>query len=161
MQSAERQNTPGPVMGTQDARHDLDKVFARRFRELREIAGVTQLAVAVQMQAAGHPNIHRSTVGKIENADRPVTVGEAVALARIIGVDVAGLLADPDPDSRECQEALAAFAQAERRMAEARVRADHAERIAALERSELGIAAAELGAAKRRLDDMLGKGTLR
>jgi transcriptional regulator with XRE-family HTH domain len=123
-------------------------------------AGLTQRQVADLMGARGR-RLHQTAVAKIESGERPVVIGEAVVLARIVGADLADLITDPDLESREYQEALAEFAKAERRMAEVRVRADHAERIAALERSELGIATAELGAARRNLDDMLGKGTRR
>ena len=116
MQSTERQDTPVPLRDSQD---DYDKIFARRFQELRQLAAVTQLMIAEQMQAAGYPNIHRSTVGKIENADRPVTVGEAVVLARIIGVDLEMLLSDPADGDDEISVALAKRESVARRMREA------------------------------------------
>jgi transcriptional regulator with XRE-family HTH domain len=70
-----------------------DATFARRLRLVREAAGMTQQQLADAMAATGN-KIHRSTIGKIESGDRPVTIGEAVELAGIVGVPLADLATD-------------------------------------------------------------------
>jgi transcriptional regulator with XRE-family HTH domain len=70
-----------------------DSVFARRLREIRQQAGVTQQQLASRMTDAGH-KLHRSAVAKIELGERPVTIGEAVQLAGILGVPLMELVTD-------------------------------------------------------------------
>lgn len=47
------------------------------------------------MSAAGQ-KMHRSTIGKIESAERPATITEAFYLAQVIGVPVAYLVGELD-----------------------------------------------------------------
>jgi transcriptional regulator with XRE-family HTH domain len=70
-----------------------DAVFARRLRDTRAVAGLTQQQLADRMTAAGH-KMFRSQIGKIENGDRPVTISEATALADALGVTLADLATD-------------------------------------------------------------------
>ena len=59
---------------------DPDGVLARRVRALRETSDLTQREIADKMTAAGY-RMHQTTIAKIESGERPVYVGEAVALA--------------------------------------------------------------------------------
>lgn len=73
-------------------------IFARRMRAVREESGMTQQQVADLMARSGG-KIHRSTVGKMENGDRPVTIDEAVQVAAILGVPLAELVTEPGSDT--------------------------------------------------------------
>jgi transcriptional regulator with XRE-family HTH domain len=68
-----------------------DSIFARRLREVRQQAGITQQQLADWMTRVGH-KLHRSAVAKIELGERPVTIGEAVQLAGILGVPLMELV---------------------------------------------------------------------
>jgi len=70
-----------------------DANFARRLKEVRTAAGLTQQQLADRVTAAGR-KMFRSQVGKIENGDRPVTISEATALADALGVTLADLATD-------------------------------------------------------------------
>src|ERR1700733_1136938 len=94
MQSTEGQDTPVSLSTSQDVSSEFDAIFARRLRDFRTIAGLTQQQMADRMQVAGYDNIHRSTIGKIESSDRPVSLGEAVSFARILGVDLDDLVTE-------------------------------------------------------------------
>lgn len=72
-----------------------DDVFARKLREARQAAGVTQQQVADLMTQAGY-RFHRSAVAKIELGERPVTIGEAVQFAVILGMPLTELVTDHD-----------------------------------------------------------------
>ena len=71
-----------------------DAIFAWRVRVLREATGLTQRQLADKMTAAGH-RMHQTTIAKIESGERPVYVGEAVALAGSLEVGVADLIQEP------------------------------------------------------------------
>lgn len=62
-----------------------------RVRELREARGWSQRALASQMHSRGF-NWLQSTAAKVEAADRPVRVDEAVALAELLEVDIGHLV---------------------------------------------------------------------
>lgn len=97
MQRITSQDATGGNSKPQGPPADLsDAIFARRLRAVREAAGMTQQHLADAMASTGN-KIHRSTIGKIESGDRPVTVGEAIELAGILGVDLAGLVTSPGP----------------------------------------------------------------
>lgn len=93
--------------GLQGAPSDLsDAIFARRLRATREASGMTQQQLADAMASTGN-KIHRSTIGKIESGGRPVTIGEAVQLAGILGVDLAVLATELPDDLWERRAHLA------------------------------------------------------
>lgn len=68
-----------------------DSAFAAEFRRLRTDLRFSQEAVAEAMTSLGF-GFHVTTVGKIERGDRKVTVGEAAALAGVLGVPLDALL---------------------------------------------------------------------
>jgi transcriptional regulator with XRE-family HTH domain len=77
-----------------------DAIFARRLREVRQVAGVTQQQLADRMTAVGH-KMHRSAIAKIEVGDRPVSIGEAVQLAGQLGTTLMDLVTDARLDLPE------------------------------------------------------------
>ena len=77
-----------------------DRVFARRLSALRKAAGLTQQQLAGNMAETGSA-MHRSAIAKIEAGDRAVSIGEAVQLARALGVGLAELVTDPDSGSAQ------------------------------------------------------------
>src|ERR1700722_2997434 len=94
------QDTAYRLSGLQGPPSDFsDAIFARRLRAVREASGMTQQQLADAMASTGN-KIHRSTIGKIESGDRPVTIGEAVQLAGILGVDLAELVTEHTLDPR-------------------------------------------------------------
>ena len=86
------QDTAGDNTVTQGpSPENPDSVFAQRLRETRKVAGLTQQQLADLMSTAGH-KMHRSAIAKIEAGDRPVSVGEAVQFAGVLGIDLAELV---------------------------------------------------------------------
>ena len=73
-----------------------DRIFAMKLVEARKAAGVTQTALA----KAASIN-HQATMWKIEQGDRPVTVGEAQALAAALNMSLLDLL-DGGPQGIRC-----------------------------------------------------------
>jgi len=64
-----------------------DHEFAISVRRERERRGWSRAELADQVAAHG-PKFHQSTIYKIENEQRNVTVGEAVAIARSMDLDL-------------------------------------------------------------------------
>lgn len=62
--------------------------FAASVQRLREQAGISQTALARQMSEAGWSGFHQTTISRIEKGVRPVRLGEARALARLLGSSV-------------------------------------------------------------------------
>lgn len=88
---------------------DPDAVFAQCLRAAREASGLTQQQLADQMTRAGY-RMRQGTVSKIEAGDRPVWLGEAVNLARIVGVDLTDLTEPGNGERGELPVALAEVA---------------------------------------------------
>lgn len=84
--------------------------FGRNVQRLRKFRGWSQEDLAARMAAHGYP-MHQVTVGKIENANRPTSVGEVAALALIFGVEPRDLLqlTPADRDMAAVDEALRAL----------------------------------------------------
>lgn len=102
---------------------DPERILGQRLRGFREEAAMTQAQLAEVMTGQGFP-MHQTTIAKIEAAQRPVTVNEAVRFAAILGLRLPDLLADPDLD-----EETAAVREEHRQAAawKIRARAAHAE----------------------------------
>jgi transcriptional regulator with XRE-family HTH domain len=97
---------------------DHDAVLARRVRELRVKAGLTQRQLADLMSGAGY-RMHQTTIAKIESGERPVVVGEAIQLAGVLGVTLPALLTEPpSDDERRLHEAQIAVVSLQRELAE-------------------------------------------
>lgn len=89
-----------------------DSVFARRLRAVRKQAGVTQKQLADRMADRGHKML-QSTVAKIESGERPVSIGEAVQLADVLGASLMDLVTDETAGGQEREY---------RQLAEARIK---------------------------------------
>jgi len=76
-----------------------DAIFARRLREIRQLAGMTQQQLADRMTAVGH-KMHRSAIAKIEVGNRPVSIGEAVQSGQL-GAPLMDLVTDAHVDLPE------------------------------------------------------------
>ncbi|MEN4476855.1 helix-turn-helix transcriptional regulator [Mycolicibacterium cosmeticum] len=64
-----------------------EAAFAVNVRTARQSRGLTQADVARQMSRSGY-RWHAATVYKVENGERQIQLGEALELARILGVGV-------------------------------------------------------------------------
>ncbi|MBT2484623.1 MULTISPECIES: helix-turn-helix transcriptional regulator [unclassified Microbacterium] len=70
----------------------VDKTFGETLREARERKGLSQAALAEEMQQLGF-EFQQQTVYKIESGNRKATIGEAAALARALQLpDVTSLV---------------------------------------------------------------------
>jgi transcriptional regulator with XRE-family HTH domain len=65
-----------------------ESVFAANLRAAREAMGMTQTQLAELMTAKGF-KWHQATVYKVEVGERQIQLGEALALADVVGLDVA------------------------------------------------------------------------
>lgn len=72
------------------ANRAIDEAFGKNVREARVERGLTQEAVARQMQSRDF-DFHQATVYKVESGRRSVSVGEAFALAEILGDELAAI----------------------------------------------------------------------
>jgi transcriptional regulator with XRE-family HTH domain len=77
-------------------------LFGLRVREQRKARGWSQEDLAQRMTDAGHP-MHQTTVAKLENAARPTSVDELVALGHVLGVPIAELAGEQEPDAEAAQ----------------------------------------------------------
>lgn len=69
-----------------------DARFAASVRELREGKGWSQAELAANLREVGWPNIHPTTVARIEAGTRAVRLGEARAIATLLGSDVSSMV---------------------------------------------------------------------
>lgn len=76
---------PAPAPGA------IDQQVAASLRSRRDRLDLSQADVAAAMVAAGWEKFHPQTIHRIENGNRKVTVGEAEALARILGTTLTRL----------------------------------------------------------------------
>lgn len=78
-----------------DSTPDSDALFAANLRLLREEARISQEELASRMTDRGW-RFHQTTVNKIENGERKVSIGEADGLARALHVRLESLLIRSD-----------------------------------------------------------------
>lgn len=76
----------------------IDEFFGQRLRELRKVSGLTQQQVADEMTASGCL-VHRSTIAKIEAGERVTSIGEAAALAAVLGTSLDALVSGSGHDA--------------------------------------------------------------
>jgi transcriptional regulator with XRE-family HTH domain len=74
-------------MGRMTALHDEEN-FARRMAELRTDLGMSQSELARRMVENGFDSYSQMTVSRTEKGDRPIRLGEARVLARILNSSV-------------------------------------------------------------------------
>lgn len=88
------QNEPNPRAAL------ADEWFGRNLKAARETKGLSQAAVAEQMRADGFPAFTQQMLAKAEagprGTGRQVSVGEAFALGRIVGVTPGALIQAPE-----------------------------------------------------------------
>lgn len=75
-------------------------IFARRLREERARAGLTQTDVARQLSERTGTKIDSSALTRVEKGQRAVKLEEALALAEILGEPLDTLLHDEPEDER-------------------------------------------------------------
>lgn len=74
---------------------NVDSHFAINLRTLRERVGMSQADLADALKKRGFPNIHPTTVARIESGTREARIGEGVAIADILGSSLAVLASPP------------------------------------------------------------------
>lgn len=72
-----------------------EAMFGLNFRHARERAGLSQTELAKRMSTLGF-RWHQATVYKVESGDRPVKLGEALALENMLQVPLRELTAPPE-----------------------------------------------------------------
>ena len=91
-----------------------DEAFSALLRGERERKGLTQEELADAVSRAGY-DFHQQTVYKIESGRRKVSVGEALAIATVLGVGIEALTNrapdSPESLSREVQRMGRDFAE--------------------------------------------------
>jgi transcriptional regulator with XRE-family HTH domain len=110
--------TTGPRSGGSEAAEEVPKLFASRLRAARQVAGLSQDALAKAMNERGF-SWRQTTVAKTEAAVRPVLFAEAIALAAIFRMRVESFVSPVTPldevvggmraDSERLQNDIAEF----------------------------------------------------
>lgn len=73
-----------------------DERFAASVKRLREERGWSQGELARRMTEAGFDDFHQTTISRIEKNKRPVRIGEARGLAKVLGTLVGIMIAPTD-----------------------------------------------------------------
>ncbi|MBA2768637.1 MAG: helix-turn-helix transcriptional regulator [Sporichthyaceae bacterium] len=73
----------------------LDETVGARIRDLRIRQGLPQGHLSTVMRVSYDFGWHQSTLTRVEAGERPLRLSEAVAVAEILGTDVADLLGAP------------------------------------------------------------------
>lgn len=71
---------------------DLEAVFGKRLREMREARDLTQAEVVKWLSSNGLPYMNTSTLSRIELGARPVRLGEATIFARFYDIPMEALV---------------------------------------------------------------------
>lgn len=66
--------------------------FAGRMAELRTALGMSQSELARRMVERGYESYSQTSVSRTEKGDRPIRLGEARALAEILGSDIESMM---------------------------------------------------------------------
>lgn len=75
--------------------NEAEAMIALNLREARERISLSQTDLAKRMSALGF-RWHQATVYKVENGDRPVKLGEALALSEMLEIPLRDLTAPPE-----------------------------------------------------------------
>src|SRR5699024_9537149 len=97
-----------------------EAVFARRIREERQRAGITQAALAERLGGVLDRTIDPSAVARAEKHQRTVRLDEAVAIADVLEMPLSALLRDRERVDEEIAEQRQALGEAQWRVDEAR-----------------------------------------
>lgn len=108
-----------------DTATETDRRFAANFKAARERAKLSQREVADHLRERGIP-WHQQTVVRLESGEQRVRLGEAEALADIVGSSVSLLMrpADLDRAASDILSAAAKVRESRRKLAEATARFD-------------------------------------
>lgn len=71
-----------------------DTYFGRALKRTRESKGLSMSQLADLLARRGLRNIYPTTVGRIERAERPVKLSEAIAISQTLGVSLEAMIAD-------------------------------------------------------------------
>ncbi|BCW85057.1 hypothetical protein NicSoilE8_27300 [Arthrobacter sp. NicSoilE8] len=75
---------------------DVDEeCFRENMRTLRERKGWSQGELSRRLIEGGWSIFHQTTISRIESGDRPIKLGEARAIARVLGSNVATMVSLP------------------------------------------------------------------
>jgi transcriptional regulator with XRE-family HTH domain len=94
----------------------IEVQFGERVAELRKANNLTQAELSALVSKSGYP-LHQTTVAKLEKGLRPTSLGEASAIATILGVSLDDLLAHStalDDAVQKRQPIMAAITRAHR-----------------------------------------------
>jgi transcriptional regulator with XRE-family HTH domain len=108
-----------------DTSTETDRRFAANFKAARERAKLSGREVAEQMRERGIP-WHQQTVVRLESGEQRVRLGEAEALAGIVGSSVDALMrpADLDMAARDILSSAAKVRDSRRKLTDATARFD-------------------------------------
>src|SRR5699024_5424072 len=68
--------------------HPAEIDFTRRMATQRRELGWSQSELARRLQEAGLTTYHQTTVSRLEQGERPVRLGEARAIAAVLGIPI-------------------------------------------------------------------------
>jgi len=78
---------------------DFDREFVDQVRVARARAGWSQQRLADALKEAGYDRIHQTTVARIENGERRVTIGEALHIAALLDFHIEGVKHDQEVET--------------------------------------------------------------
>ena len=80
-------------MADSDVGHRDEERFVASLRRLREERGWSQSELATKMREQGWASFRQTTISRLEKGEQSVRIGEARALAQLLGVSVDAMLA--------------------------------------------------------------------
>lgn len=97
------------------------EMFARRLREARQAAGISQTELARRISERLDGRLDGPTITRIEKRERSVRIEEAVAAAQALDVPLAALVTDETPGAARLRELRHALGEQRSRAATAEV----------------------------------------
>ncbi len=91
-----------------------DEKFGQAVQDARESRGWSMTRLAAKLDEAGLGNFHAATVGRMERAQRPVRLSEAVVIADVLGKSLEDLLGGPNEALRVAQDFFADLVETRR-----------------------------------------------
>lgn len=80
------------------------EIFARRLRETRQAADITQAGLASRLSAAMGTPVADTMITKIEGGSRSVSIDEAMHMAEILDAPLSTLVSELDPVEARLKE---------------------------------------------------------
>ena len=103
------------------------EMFARRLREARQAAGISQTGLARRISERLDGRLDGPTITRIEKGERSVRIEEAVAAAQALDVPLAALVTDETPEAARLRELRQALGQQRSRAASAEMELQQAQ----------------------------------